>query len=190
MNISFGKKIPIAQCCVFDNKQRQFVPVTVNEYDCTTMTDFVEVRKLDSTWKFADTIARSIYAKNDCYYRKIPNTYRFFNIEKDNGEVLGIAACDEKQGSLDVNFIETNPDKKHKFVGQTFLASLAGHSVNMGKFKLKIKNAIESSVGFYQVVCGFNRNYEDDFEISRRNIPEFINQTETRTNSPIINIQG
>ena len=144
MNISFGQKIPIAQCCVFDNQQKQYIPATVNEYDCTTMTDFLEVRKLDSTWKFADTIARSIYEKNDCYYKKSPNTHRFFNIEKDNGEVLGIAACNEKQGSLDVNFIETNPDKSHKFVGQAFLASLAGHSVNMGKFKLKIKNAIET----------------------------------------------
>ena len=189
MQVSFGKKIPIAQCSVFDNQQKQFVPVTVNEYDCKTMDDFVEVRKLDSTWKFADTIARSIYAKNDCFYKKIPNTYRFFNLERENGEVLGIAACDEKQGSLDVNFIETKPDKNHKYTGQVFLASLAGHSINMGKFKFKIKNAIESSVGFYQNICGFKRNYEDDFEVSRRNIPDFIKQTETRTHSPIINIQ-
>ena len=190
MNISFGKKIPIAKCNVFDNKQRQFIPVTVNEYDCTTMTDFVEVRKLDSTWKFADTIARRIYAKNDSYYRKTPNTSRFFNIEKENGEVLGIAACDEKQGSLDLDFIETAPDKKHKYVGQAFLASLAGHSVNKGKFKFKIKNSIESSVGFYQTVCGFNRNYDNDFEISRRTIPQFITQTEQRTQGPIIEIEA
>lgn len=190
MNISFGKKIPIAKCSVFDNKQRQFVPATVNEYDCTTMTDFVEVRKLDSTWKFADTIARSIYAKNDCFYKKIPNTYRFFNIERENGEVLGIAACDEKQSSLDVNFIETKPDKSHKFAGQVLLASLAGHSVNSGKFKFRIKNAVESAEGFYENTCGFKRNYEDDFEISKRDIPQFINQTERRTNSQIIDIRG
>jgi hypothetical protein len=190
MNISFGKKIPIAKCSVFDNQQRQFIPVTVNEYDCKTMDDFVEVRKLDSTWKFADTIARSIYAKNDCFYKKIPNTYRFFNIERDNGEVIGIAACDEKQGSLDVNFIETKPDKKYKFAGQALLASLAGYSVNLGKFKLKIKNAIESSVGFYQNICGFKRNFEDDFEISKRDIPQFIAQTEGRTQTPIIELKG
>ena len=189
-SISFGRKIPIAKCCVFDKQQKQFVPATVNEYDCTTMTDFLEVKKLASTWKFADLIANSIYAKNDCYNKKVPNTYRIFNIEKDDGEVLGIASCNEKQGSLDVNFIETEPNKNHKYTGQVLLASLASYSVNLGKFKLKIKNAIESSVGFYQNICGFKRNFEDDFEISRRDIPQFIAQTEDRTQAPIIEFKG
>ena len=33
-----------------------------------------------------------------------------------------------------------------------------------------------------------NDDFEDDFEVSRRNIPDFIKQTETRTHSPIINV--
>ena len=191
MNISFGKKITIAKCHILDKEQNKFVPVVINEYDCTTMDDFVEVQKLGATFLFATTISQNMYAKNNSYYTKQPNNNRFFNIERENnGEVLGLALCEEQKHSLDVGYIETKHDNRHRYTGQALLASLAGFSSAIGKFKIKIKNAVKTSVDFYQDTCGFDKNSNSEFQLMRRDIPNFLEQTEERTKHPIINLQG
>lgn len=190
MNISFGKKIPIAQCHILDRQQKKFVPATINEYDCTTMSDIREVRKLGNAWRFAPTLAYNMEAKNHCHYTKEPNRNHFFNIEKENGEILGLAFCEEQGQTLDVHFLETKQNGLHKFAGQTLLASLGIYTVNNGKTKLRIKKSLKEAEDFYRKTCGFQPELKSSYLLTDRNIPSFIRQTEKRTHYPIINLQG
>ena len=96
MNISFKRKIPIAQCQIFDKEENKFVSATVHEYDCKTMSDICEVQKLGASWQFTNSIIYNMQVKNRCIYTGHPNSSRFFNIEKGNGEIIGLALCEEK----------------------------------------------------------------------------------------------
>ena len=45
MNISFGKKIPIAQCQIQNLATKKFEPATIYELDCHDESDLLEVVK-------------------------------------------------------------------------------------------------------------------------------------------------
>ena len=190
MNISFKRKIPIAQCKIFDNEQNKFVGATVHEYDCKTMSDICEVQKLGAGWQFTNSIIYNMQVKNRCVYTGHPNNSRFFNIEKENGEIVGLALCEEKENSLNVNFIETKQNKKQKFAGQTLLAIIANYALDIGKCKLIIKNALKDSYSFYKSICGFKKGEGNDLEMKRKDIKKFTQQTEERIQSSIISTKA
>ena len=190
MNISFGRKIPIAKCHILDKEQKSFVPATVYEYDCTTKGDIQEIRKLDDSWRFTPTIANNMSIKNHSYYTQQPNHNRFFNIQKDTGEILGLAFCEEQGKSIDVHFLETKQDDKNKFVGQALLASLCIFTLNNGQTQLRVKSALKTAEDFYKKTCGFKQELKSSYLISDRHMPKFIKQTEKRTHYPIVDVQS
>ena len=189
MNISFKRKIPITQCQIFDNEQNKFVGATVHEYDCKTMSDICEIQKLGAGWHFINSFIYGMKVKNHSVYTGQENNFRFFNIEKNTGEIVGLAYCEEKENSLNVNFIETKQNKRQKYAGQTLLASIANYAIDIGKYKLIIKNALEDSYTFYKRICGFKKGEGIDLEMNRKDIKKFTKQTEERTQAPILSIK-
>ena len=82
MQISFGKKIPIAQCQIYDNQQQKFVKAVISEFDCKDKSDITEIKSLGPNWQYKETISSNMGIKNflitisiifDCTFHQINN---------------------------------------------------------------------------------------------------------------------
>ena len=192
MNISFGKKIPIAQCQIQNIKTGEFEPATVYELDCTEESDLLETRKPKSNWEYANYIHENMSDKyrygsfsqdfDDCY---------FYILQDKNGNTIGMAQTEEiYEDAYDLAYLDTKKGKPYTFVGQTLLATVAREVQKKSGDILSVFGAVDSAINFYQKVCGFKIGEFDKPYISAEDIPNFIKQTEERTNAKIINLKG
>ena len=192
MTISFGKKIPITYCQIFDKEKKRFVGATCYKYDCNDKSDIKEIQKLGDEWRYIiETLAnmnRKIIRKN----QGLSCDVAVFTLEKQNGETLGLCCAEDKEKALEVNYIESKQDNKHKYVGQVLLASMGQEVLdNDSQRKIVIKNAVSSAYGFYEDICGFIEDRGScDLFMPREKIHRFLKQTKQRTHSPIINLKA
>lgn len=190
MNISFGKKIPIAICNIFDNQQNKFVPATINEYDCKDKSDIEEIKSLDDNWAHKDTIALNMRVK---YFSLNNNRHcdaRFYALENTEGEILGISYVDDLEKNVELRFIESRNDKRYKYVGQNILATIGKNILDGNQRKFIVRSAVSSAFDFYEKVCGFKDIGYSDLAMNRFDIHKFVKQTEKRTKAPIVNLEG
>lgn len=192
MNISFGKKIPIAQCQIQNIKTGKFEPATVYELDCKDESDLLETRKPKSKWEYASYIHENMSDKyrygafsqdfDDCC---------FYILQDKNGETIGMAQTEEiYEDAYDLACLDTRKGKHYTFVGQTLLATVAREVQKKSGDILSVFGAVDSAMDFYKKVCGFKIGEFDRPYISAEDIPNFIQQTEERTNAKIIDLKG
>ena len=110
MNISFGQRIPTAICQIKDTKEDKFVPALVCELDCYDQSDINTISSLDGNWEHKDTIALNMRVKNYDIMRGKGNDSRFYTLENDKGDILGITYVDDLEKSTEVRFIESRSD--------------------------------------------------------------------------------
>lgn len=192
MNISFGKKIPIAQCQIQNIKTGKFEPATVYEFDCKDESDLVETRKPKSQWQYANYIHENMSDKyrygafsqdfDDCC---------FYILQDKNGKTIGMAQTEEiYEDAYDLAYLDTKKGKHYKFVGQTLLATVAREVQKKSGDILSVFGAVDSAMDFYKKVCGFKIGEFDMPYIFAEDIPNFIKQTEERTKARIIDLKG
>ena len=192
MNISFGKKIPIAQCQIQNITTGKFEPATIYELDCTDESDLSEVVKPSREWEYAAYIHANMCDKVD--YQRVfesGNNDCFYILQNKNGETLGMSQVEELyEGAYDLAYLDTKKDKEYKYVGQTLLATVAREVFKKTGEIFSIYGAVDSARAFYEKTCGFKIGEFNMPYIEIDEIPSFIKQTEKRTKSPIIDLKG
>ena len=193
--ISFGAKIPIAECKIQNRKTGKTESATVYEYTCTDKSDVEKIKRIVARedWEFGSDIAYDAHWKNTvienndkCY--GFMKDYHVYTLENNRRKTIGL--CETKEtDNIIVEFCETLQDKKYKYAGQTLLASIAQKACN-SSLTLIIENAATKALDFYRKVCGFTEEVYEDEEISfivdKRQMQDFIEQTEKRTNGKIV----
>ena len=120
-----------------------------------------------------------------------PLNDHFFISELEDGTALGICETFINPYRKDtcVDFIETEKSKKYKYAGQTLLAALGLNTLKNSRENLVINVPLESAKPFYIDVCGFSEVSKKKLEMKEADIKNFIKTVESRTKSPIIDLE-
>lgn len=190
ISLSFGKKIPISQCQIKNTETNKFVPATFYELDCHDESDVEELRDLKGKWQFLGSIFYNMLAKN-AYYKKTqretPN--KFYILESNNKEIVGLCQAENRNNNISVNLLESAPDKKYKYVGQTMLASMGNQVINNGGQQLIINHPTIDAYKFYTKKCKFKNGFNATLKMNQNEIEHLIKRTERRTHGKIIDIE-
>ena len=182
--ISFGSRIPLGRCQIFDNQQNRFVGATFFEYDCKDLDDIHEVGHTKGDVDCKGSILEEMYYK---YANNGNSNYSFYSLRSDCGDVVGICSTLNEDKNKQVEYITSSLDGKYKYVGQAMLASLAQNTLNSNKTKLTIHDSIASAWDFYEKVCGFRAVPNcSNLEMNRYEMYKFVQQTQNRTQGKII----
>lgn len=199
--ITFGKKIPMAKCAVFEHSTGKKHSVLISELDCKDFSDIELISQNESQFDFKGVITQLMKNK---HFKLNPNLKEydvskiyeplndhFFISELEDGTALGICETFINPYRKDtcVDFIETEKSKKYKYAGQTLLAALGLNTLKNSRENLVINVPLESAKPFYVDVCGFSEVSEKKLEMKEADIKNFIKTVESRTKSPIIDLE-
>ena len=192
MNITFGKKIPIARCQIQNLTTGKFEPATVFELDCKDESDLFETVKPNNEWKYAAYIHDNMCDKVD--FQKVfgnDDSNSFYILQNQQGETLGMSQLEEiYDGAFDLGYLDTKKDKNYKYVGQVLLATIAREVSKKASDIFTIYGAVDSAKDFYVKICGFKIGEFDMPYLQIEEIPAFVKQTEDRIHSSIIDLKG
>ena len=190
--ISFGKKIPTISCKVKNNETGKYVPATLYEYDCRDTEDINEVENIPNKWGFKDVILNGMKTKkaaNEKY--GVDTETSFFVLKAPDDETIGLSYLYHRDNELAVKFIQTAPDKKYKYAGQTMLAGHALIAMNDHFDKFAVRFATDEATPFYTHKCGFKRS-KDIFslEMTAKETKKFLRKIFFRTHGKVEDIRG
>ena len=191
-SVSFGRKIPIAECKVKDIKSGRYVPVKMYEFDCTEQSDIDEVKNLPSNFYFYKTaIATEMETKKRAKEKySIDTGVSHYVMQSRNGEILGIACVRNNEETYGVKFIQTTQNSTHKYIGQTMLATMAKLALDDNRKKFEIFFPTDEAMDFYTKKCGFKKgdSYRN-LEMYQKDMKKFIFRTQLKTHAPIVDIR-
>ena len=189
MQISFGKKIPIMQCCIKDMENNKRIPATVCEYDCQTSEDAEDILYMGGNWHFHINMAcdmREKYIKENFDGEKSPA--HFYLMENPNGKTVAICETVEKDNEISIKYVESERDFGHKYCGKTMLAALGKKLLNNHGKRLYIPSALFDAHDFYVKGCGFEEINDSPHKLQMmpEQIDKFISATELQTGGKIL----
>lgn len=188
MNITFGKKIPIAITQIQNRQTGEFEPATVYEVDCTDKEDYEEVENDRFNWCFSWDIGWNMRDKYEGKHQWTNST--FYVLEDQNNETISRIQIDSLlDNKYSLEWLDTKQDNKYRYVGQNILSVAASEILKKGGIYFAIFNAIETAKSFYLETCGFE-DIKGFFYMNNQQMKEFIAQTEKRTQSQIINLKA
>ncbi len=186
--ISFGKKIPVAKCKVQDKNTGKFIPATFYEYDCKDESDFLEIKNLSRKWTFKKHIANNMEIKHavETFWGEKSNSH-FYVMEDANKEILGICQVDEKNEFYNIDYIESKPYNKYKYVGQSMIASIGRKLLKNKGQVLLVRTPVDDAMDFY-LNLGFTPFGDFMFKMLRPAISKLVHETEEKTNTLDLNV--
>ena len=192
MNISFGKKIPIALAQIQNKKTEEFEQATIYEVDCKDEHDLFEVRNDSKNWNFPDAFATNMHCKYVTHKQyKVNNASSFYILQNQDYETLGRIQIDtEDYDKYTVEWLDTKKNNGYRFVGQTLLATAAKEVLDNNGSTLAVLGAVEDAIPFYTDVCQFQEVGKDRFYMDKDEIKDFIRRTEKRTNATLIDLKA
>lgn len=191
IQISFGKKIPIASCTIQDRATKKPIDAMIYEYDCKDSSDFFELYRIskEQEWVFADTICNKADLKHAGKY----GDERIISLEDKDGRTVGLCNFRDVLGKTEVKYIDSKSDKKYKYIGQTMLAFLAKLCFFQGKKELRICNASTHAFKFYKKCC-FKYDWNEikkgnnDFYLKRENFLKLVRRNEKKVKAEKIKL--
>ncbi len=195
MQISFGKKVPISTCSIYNKEAQKYERATLYEIDCIDEDDIDYLSDIcsDGPWEFKESIvydARSKYL--DLKYYMFPSDLmtKYYSLEVKNGEVACLCETQPLYGDTNIRYIESNPYKKYRYAGQVMLANIA-KLIHGTSQDLEIHIPTVWARSFYSKVCSFNEDCTGfGYKLSQKDLEDFIKRTEERTKGKIFNIKG
>ena len=189
--ISFGQIIPKMQFQIQRKDTKEFVPAIFSEVDCNDEEDYTEVKNLGRKWTFNNYIAQGIAHKNSAqrYFNQMSNK-SIYEVQDKDGQLIGIAQTETKNGICNIEYIESKPDSEYKYIGQAMIAAIGKESLDRNCYQLTVATPVDEAMPFYINACGFNLFGEFFLKMNSEQIKSLIRKTEQKTNSPIINLQG
>lgn len=203
MNISFKKKIPLYQTQVYDREDNKFKKATLYEFDCKDDSDFEYVALQHDAWDFKYCISVDMFSKNkklnnpqnvSSYDRRCLDNNRFFVLEDENNEMLGLCETTGINNIFNVQFLESNRTKKgkYKYIGQNILAGVSKQilSSKHESPRLSILDPAYNAVNFYMEQCGFEQVLNHSLQIDKDGLNNLVSTVEKRVHSPLIDFNA
>ena len=191
ISISSGQKNPKMQFQIQRKDTKEFVPAIFSEVDCNDDNDYDEVKTLDRRWTFKDLVAQRIAAKGV--------TQRFFNETSNisvyemhdlNGQLIGIAQTQTKDGICSIEYIESKPQNEYKYVGQSMVAAIGREALDKKCYKLTVDAPIDEAKPFYINTCGFKKYRDFSLEMNSAEIYRLLAKTGLDMQLALINLEG
>lgn len=192
MQVSFGQKIPIALGQIQNKKTGEFEQATIYEVDCKDESDILEVKNNMEGWSFPCEIATNMHIKQlgQNKYNNKHEFHSFYILQNPDYETLGrIDLKKWDNGLFSVEWLDTKENSGYRYVGQTILATIAKEVIDNDGSSLAILGAMEDAIPFYTDVCKFTDCGKSGFYMNEKQMQEFINRTEKRTQGSIINLK-
>lgn len=192
MNISFGAKIPIAKCQIQNTITKNFESALIYEIDCKDRSDINTFVMPEEEWNYAKCIQGNLADSMmmEAIYN-VPRKSSFYILQNKDGETLGISEVEKSaDNNYNLAYLDTKKDKQYKYVGQTLLSTVTREAYKKGTKKFTVFGAALSALDFYTETCGFKKNGPYTPIIERDEIPDFVRQTEKRTQAKIIDFVG
>ena len=201
MQISFGKKIPISTCNIYDKYSGNYTKSTLYEIDCKDRSDIKYIKDIKGVWNYKNEIVlnaedkhRILSNNKNAACRKQPKDdfylhgNQFFSLETPEKDVVCLCQTEQYGDDIDITFLESGGRNRFRYCAQTMLAFIAKHLLNTDKI-LTIRIPAYNATWFYSDVCKFERvcNHSG-FELPEENMISFVQNVEERTNGEIIDI--
>ena len=187
MQISFGAKIPINTCNLYDNQAKKFIKAVVYEIDCKDKSDVDYFKNIQEPWLFRRQFIHSAAYNYFLFSQKheiSPN--KIYSLEDKDGYVAGFCKTVSDKNTLNIEFIESSPSKKYKYAGQTMLASIAKQLLYTGK-DLTVEIPAFEAKEFYSKVCKFDKEaLAEGFILPQQKMKDFIERTERKTKGEML----
>lgn len=188
LQISFGKKIPIATCQVQNNETENFEKATIYEYDCKDKSDLDELSELaeEDNFDFGHCIWAHAYEKAHPTKQK-HRTISIYAMENENNETICLCHANKDNEKIILNHIESSKNKKYSYAGQNMIAMLAKQVIQANKKELYVSNILEEAREFYICKCGFETVYEKniyggrDVTMFKKDIPTYLQLVQDKT---------
>ena len=191
ITISFGKNIPKMQFYIQRKDTEEFVPAIFSEVDCNDDYDYDEVKTLDRRWTFKDLVAKRIAAKGATQrFFNEPSNISVYEMHDQNGQLIGIAQTQTKDGICNIEYIESKPNNEYRYVGQSMVAAIGREAIEKKCHKLTVDAPIDEAMPFYINACGFKKYGDFSLKMNLAEIYRLIKQSELDTQSTIINLEG
>ena len=190
MQISFGKKIPIALAQIQNKKTEEFEQATIYQIDCKDKSDILEIKKDMEGWTFPCEFALNVELKHKLQNRHSEDNHSFYILQNQNCETIGrvdIRKWDNKLFS--VEWLDTKENSGYRYVGQTILATAAKEAIEEGGKSFAVLSAMEDAIPFYTDICKFTDCGKSGFYMDKKQMQDFITRTEKRTQGSIINLK-
>ena len=198
MQISFGKRIPISTCNIYNKKTKEFESATLYEADCKDQKDVFCFKNLESSWEYKDAVAMRAFSKYLIESEIKPNGInginsqfdKFYTLVTKDGHIASICETQPYKGDINIKYLESNPNKQYKYAGQAMLASVL-RLESGSDHDIKVCAPSKSALDFYSKVCEFKDSPQDiGFELSQENIDNFVQKVEEKICGKIIDYQG
>lgn len=189
--ISFGKRIPKMQFQIQKKDTKEYVPAVFSEVDCKDEDDYNEVKNLDRKWTFRNHIAQAIEEKDVVQrFFKQKSNKSIYEMHDEQGQLIGIAQTQTRNGICNIEYIETKPNNEYKYVGQAMVTAIGRETIARNGYTLTVLTPIDEAMPFYINACGFKRYGEFSLKMNIAQIYKLIKQTELDTQAEIIDIKG
>lgn len=202
MNISFGKKIPLYQTQILDKEKNQFEKVTLYEFDCKDDEDVNYVINQHDAWEYKYNISVDMFQKNrkiknyenlSDYDRQRLQNNKFFVLENDKKEMLGLCEITGINNFFNIQYLESNnaQKSKYKYIGQSILAGISKNIISgfVSDTVLTILDPSYKSRDFYTEKCHFS-NDNGYLTMDEQALKTFVSDVEQRTQSPLIDLKA
>ncbi|MBR6162840.1 hypothetical protein IKQ26_02975 [bacterium] len=203
MTISFGKKIPLYQTQVFDRTENKFKKATLSEFDCRDSEDIDYVALQHDAWDFKYAISVDMFEKNrklnnlgniSSYDRQNLKNNRFFVLEDEKNEMLGLCETTGINQIFNVQYLESNKSKKvrFKFIGQNLLAGVSKQILSSEHKEpvLSVLDPAYTAVDFYREKCGFKNVLNYSLKLEKDGLADMVSSVEERVQTPLIDLNA
>jgi hypothetical protein len=194
MKISFGQKIPIAQCGVYDKIKNAYTKAVLYEFDGKDASDIDYFVYQTGNWSsLKNNMTVDLYDKNQKYKKGIKNNgyeKKFYSLEAQEGKSIGICETSNFMNYTDIIYLNCNPDKNYKYAGQAMLAGISKPLEDKEDALLTVTDPADSARYFYVNCCGFTPIYQNkrELQMNSSQMKQFVKNVEKLTNKPVINL--
>ena len=108
----------------------------------------------------------------------------------EQGQLIGIAQTQTKNGICNIEYIETKPNNEYKYVGQAMVTAIGRETIARNGYTLTVLTPIDEAIPFYTNACGFKVFGDFFLRMNQNQILELIKRTEQKTNASIIDLKG
>lgn len=175
MDISFKSKIPIYQNKIYDRQKQSFVDSTMCELDGKDISDIQYILDQDGNWTgFKYAIAMDLYDKYS--NNQIEDDSIHVYVLETEDKPIGFAEITTKNNIHDIQFLDCNPEKKYKYTGQTFLASIIKFILKKPNQIFRVSAPVYEARKFYIDKCGFKSVSKNSLslEMSEKEMMDFL----------------
>ena len=188
MEISFGNKIAIADCNIYNKKNKTMQKAHLYELNCNSRSDISYLyNKKGDDWIFGADILNNMQQKCDYLKYQIEPEERKqwlkdskYYILESNRNILGACEAVYSKNDVRINYLTSIDKKDYKYIGSAILGAITAHNLRENGGTTLIPLPTPKSYKFYQNACGFSPNIETPIALKHENPKSFIEKLKNK----------